>query len=140
MHYALKLAERARQADAVPVGAIVLSADGDVVSEGWNTLRGPLDHAECVAIDLAVKKLGSNKLRGCTIYTTLEPCIMCAGAILNAQIDKVVFGAWDTRFGASGSVWDLLRDPRAAHHPEVFGGVLDEECSKILTDFFEELR
>ena len=127
----------------VPVGAVILNANGDLISTGNNQrklLNDPTAHAEIVVIRNAAKALGSWRLDGCTIVVTLEPCAMCAGAIAQSRISKVVFGAWDEKAGASGSVWDLLRDPRALHKVEVTSGVLEEDCSAMLKEFFSEQR
>ena len=127
----------------VPVGAVILNANGDLISTGNNQrelLNDPTAHAEIVAIRNAAKALGSWRLDGCIIVVTLEPCAMCAGAIAQSRISKVVFGAWDEKAGASGSVWDLLRDPRALHKVEVTSGVLEEDCSAMLKEFFSEQR
>ena len=127
----------------VPVGAVILNANGDLISTGNNQrelLNDPIAHAEIVAIRHASKALGNWRLDGCTIVVTLEPCAMCAGAIAQSRISKVVFGAWDEKAGASGSVWDLLRDPRALHKVEVTSGVLEEDCSAMLKEFFSEQR
>jgi len=127
----------------VPVGAVILNANGDLISTGNNQrelLNDPTAHAEIVVIRNAAKALGNWRLDGCTIVVTLEPCAMCAGAITQSRISKVVFGAWDEKAGASGSVWDLLRDPRALHKVEVTSGVLEEECGAMLKEFFSEQR
>ncbi len=127
----------------VPVGAVILNADGDLISTGNNQrelLNDPTAHAEIVAIRHAATALGNWRLDGCIIVVTLEPCAMCAGAIAQSRVSKVVFGAWDEKAGASGSVWDLLRDPRALHQVEVTSGVLEEECSAMLKVFFSEQR
>ena len=127
----------------VPVGAVILNANGDLISAGNNQrelLNDPTAHAEIVAIRHAATALGNWRLDGCTIVVSLEPCAMCAGAIAQSRISKVVFGAWDEKAGASGSVWDLLRDPRALHKVEVTSGVLEEECGAMLKEFFSEQR
>ena len=127
----------------VPVGAVILNANGDLISTGNNQrelLNDPTAHAEIVAIRHAATALGNWRLDGCSIIVTLEPCAMCAGAIAQSRISKVVFGAWDEKAGASGSVWDLLRDPRALHKVEVTSGVLEEECGVMLKEFFSEQR
>ena len=127
----------------VPVGAVMLNANGDLISVGNNQrelLNDPTAHAEIVAIRHAATALGNWRLDGCIIVVTLEPCAMCAGAIAQSRISKVVFGAWDEKAGASGSVWDLLRDPRALHKVEVTSGVLEEECGVMLKEFFSEQR
>ena len=127
----------------VPVGAVILNVNGDLISTGNNQrelINDPTAHAEIVAIRHAAKSLGIWRLDGCTIVVTLEPCAMCAGAIAQSRISKVVFGAWDEKAGASGSVWDLLRDPRALHKVEVTSGILEEECGAMLKEFFSEQR
>ena len=127
----------------VPVGAVILNASGDLISTGNNQrelLNDPTAHAEIVAIRHAATALGNWRLDDCIIVVTLEPCAMCAGAIAQSRISKVVFGAWDEKAGASGSVWDLLRDPRALHKVEVTSGVLEEDCSAMLKEFFSEQR
>ena len=127
----------------VPVGAVILNANGDLISTGNNQrelLNDPTAHAEIVAIRHAATALGNWRLDGCIIVVTLEPCAMCAGAIAQSRISKVVFGAWDEKAGAAGSVWDLLRDPRALHKVEVTSGVLEEECGVMLKEFFSEQR
>ena len=127
----------------VPVGAVILNANGDLISTGNNQrelLNDPTAHAEIVAIRHAATALGNWRLDGCMIVVTLEPCAMCAGAIAQSRISKVVFGAWDEKAGAAGSVWDLLRDPRALHKVEVTSGVLEEECGAMLKEFFSEQR
>ena len=127
----------------VPVGAVILNANGDLISTGNNQrelLNDPTAHAEIVAIRHAATALGNWRLDDCIIVVTLEPCAMCAGAIAQSRISKVVFGAWDEKAGASGSLWDLLRDPRALHKVEVTSGVLEEECGTMLKEFFSEQR
>ena len=127
----------------VPVGAVILNANGDLISTGNNQrelLNDPTAHAEIVVIRHAANALGNWRLDGCIIVVTLEPCAMCAGAIAQSRVSKVVFGAWDEKAGASGSVWDLLRDPRALHKVEVTSGVLEEECGAMLKEFFSEQR
>jgi tRNA(adenine34) deaminase len=135
---ALALAHDAAAAGEVPVGAVVVH-DGVVVGTGANrTLRDndATAHAEMLAIRSASAALGLWRLNGCTLYVTLEPCAMCAGAIVLARIDRVVFGAWDPKAGMVGSVGDLLRHPRLNHRPEVSGGMLEEECGALLSEFF----
>jgi len=127
----------------VPVGAVILNANGDLISTGNNQrelLNDPTAHAEIVAIRHAATALGNWRLDGCSIIVTLEPCAMCAGAIAQSRISKVVFGTWDEKAGASGSVWDLLRDPRALRKVEVTSGVFEEECGAMLKEFFSEQR
>lgn len=127
----------------VPVGAVVLDVKNELIAMGNNQrelLRDPLGHAEIVAIRAAARSLGSWRLDGCTLIVTLEPCAMCAGAILQARIPKVVFGTWDEKAGAVGSTVDLLRDPRALHKVEVVSGVMQAECAALLTEFFSAQR
>jgi tRNA(adenine34) deaminase len=141
MRLALDEARAALLSDDVPVGAIVLDASGVVIGRGRNERelhRDPTAHAEIVAIREAAAALDDWHLTGCTLVVTLEPCVMCAGAILAARVPTVVFGAWDDKAGASGSVYDILRDRRMNHRSEVFAGVLETECALLLTQFFED--
>jgi tRNA(adenine34) deaminase len=127
----------------VPVGAVMLNKDGKIISMGNNQrelLKDPLAHAEIVAIKSAARSVGAWRLEECTLVVTLEPCAMCAGAIMQARIPRVVFGAWDEKAGAAGSMWDLLRDPRALHKVEVVTGVLEAECADLLKEFFSKQR
>ena len=144
MTVALGEAIRARETGDVPVGAIVVDPNGDVVGSGRNEREAtgdPTAHAEIVALRNAAEQAGTWNLSGHTLVVTLEPCVMCAGAILNSRIDRVVFGAWDEKAGAAGSVHDLLRDRSLPGRvAEVVGGVLGDECAALLTDFFGELR
>ena len=144
MHVAIEHAKIAAiTSKDVPVGAVILNANGDLIATGNNQrelLNDPTAHAEVVSIRHAAKELGNWRLDGCTIVVTLEPCVMCVGAIAQSRLSKVVFGAWDEKAGASGSVWDILRDPRALHKVEVTSGVLGEECSAMLKEFFSEQR
>ncbi len=143
MSRALDLAAVAGRAGDVPVGAVVLSGSGEVVGEGANIREAqgdPTGHAEVVALRAASRHTGSWRLAGCTLVVTLEPCPMCAGALLLARVATVVFGAWDPKAGACGSVWDLVRDRRANHWVEVVGGVREEECRRRLLDFFADRR
>jgi tRNA(adenine34) deaminase len=144
MTVALGEAVRALETGDVPVGAIVVDAEGAVVGSGRNEREAtgdPTAHAEIVALRDAAKQAGSWNLSGHTLVVTLEPCVMCAGAILNSRIERVVFGAWDEKAGAAGSVHDLLRDRSLPIRvDEVVGGVLGEECAALLTGFFGELR
>jgi tRNA(adenine34) deaminase len=142
-----KAIELARAAGSVsqdvPVGAIILNAKGEVISTGVNQrelLSNPVAHAEIVAIQKAASAIGNWRLDDCTLVVTLEPCAMCAGAIAQSRISKVVFGAWDEKAGAVGSQWDLLRDPRQIYKPEVITGVLKDECAALLTEFFQSKR
>mgnify|MGYP006277851121 FL=1 len=127
----------------VPVGAIVMDANRNLVSVGHNQrelMNEPTLHAELVALKLACKTLNSWRLDGCTLVTTLEPCLMCAGAILESRISRLVIGAWDKKAGACGSIWDVLRDGRSMHKVEVVSGILEKECSHILSNFFSKRR
>ena len=127
----------------VPVGAVMLDKNGSIIAVGNNQrelLRDPLGHAELIAIRSAARALGRWRLDGCTLIVTLEPCAMCAGAIVQSRIPKVVFGAWDEKAGAGGSVWDLMRDPRALSKVEVVSGVMKEECAALLSEFFSAQR
>ena len=141
MELALVEARACAHSDDVPVGAVILDAAGEVIATGRNTKErdeDPLGHAEVMAIRAAAQKLGNWRLSECTLVVTLEPCVMCAGAILAARIPTVVYGAWDEKAGAAGSVFDLLRDRRLNHQVEVISGVLAEECGLLLTEFFRE--
>jgi len=141
MRAALAVARIASQTGDVPVGAIVINAEGVVVGKGFNEREAnndPTAHAEIVAIRNAASRLQKSRLDGCTLIVTLEPCAMCAGAIAQSRISKVVFGAWDEKAGAVGSVWDVLRDPRSIFKVEVAAGVLESECVELLTDFFKD--
>ena len=143
MRAALAEAELARRAGDVPVGAVLLDADGAVLATGRNRReedRDPTAHAEVVAIRAGAAVRGDWHLEDCTLVVTLEPCVMCAGAILNARIPRVVFGAWDEKAGAVGSVHDLLRDRRLNHRVEVIPGVLEAETSDVLRQFFRGRR
>lgn len=139
MGLALDEARAVGASSDVPVGAVVVTADGEVVGRGRNVREAtadPTGHAEVVALREAGARLGEWRLAGCTLVVTLEPCAMCAGAAVLARVDRVVLGAWDAKAGACGSVWDLPRDRRALHRPEVVGGVREEECARLLLDFF----
>ena len=144
MAKAIEIARAAATASGdVPVGAIILDRAGEVVSTGVNQrelMNNPIGHAEIIAIEKAASSLGDWRLDGCTLVVTLEPCAMCAGAIAQSRISKVVFGAWDEKAGAVGSKWDLLRDPRQLHKPEVISGVLKDECAALLSEFFQPKR
>ncbi|MFN3701935.1 tRNA adenosine(34) deaminase TadA [Thermomonas sp.] len=144
MRHALALAERARdEDDEIPVGAVVVSADGAVLGEGWNRNIGehdPSAHAEIVALREAGRRLGNHRLLGTTLYVTLEPCAMCAMAMVHARVARVVFGAFDPKTGAAGSVFDLLEDARHNHRIDVVGGVLAEIAGPMLTDYFRARR
>lgn len=144
MAKAIEIARAAATASGdVPVGAIILNKTGEVIATGVNQrelMNNPVGHAEIVAIEKAASSLGDWRLDGCTLIVTLEPCAMCAGAIAQSRISKVVFGAWDEKAGAVGSQWDLLRDPRQIYKPEVISGVLESECSELIADFFTDKR
>lgn len=144
MATALEEARLAAAEGEIPVGAVVLGPDGDVIATGRNARATGLDptaHAEVLAIRGAAERLGDRFLAGCTLVVTLEPCVMCAGVILAARVPRVVFGAWDEKAGAVGSVYDLLRDGRLPHPvPEVASGVRAEECAALLAEFFAERR
>lgn len=137
------IAEAADSGEDVPVGALILSADGEVIARGHNEREAdhdPTAHAEIVAIRRAAADRQDWRLEDCTLVVTLEPCVMCAGAIVAARIGRVVFGAWDARVGASGSLYDVIRDARLGAPAEVIGGVLEVECSAQLRTFFEARR
>ncbi|MEC9464470.1 MAG: tRNA adenosine(34) deaminase TadA [Myxococcota bacterium] len=142
MRAAYREAERARDLGEVPVGALVVFQD-EVVGFGFNrreTDHDPVAHAEILAIRQASEQLGRWRLTGCELFVTLEPCPMCAGAIVNSRLDRLVYGASDPRAGAAGTVFDLVRDERLNHQVEVVPGVLADSCSQILSDFFADLR
>jgi tRNA(adenine34) deaminase len=143
MGQALGAASRALASGDVPVGAVVISPEGEVIGVGHNLREAkgdPTAHAEMVAIRSAATALGQWRLENCTLVVTLEPCVMCAGALMLARIDRLVLGAWDPKSGACGSVWDVVRDRRATHRVEVIGGIREQECSQILLDFFADHR
>ncbi|MBE6680129.1 MAG: nucleoside deaminase [Ruminococcaceae bacterium] len=141
MSEAIKEARLASEIDEVPVGAVVVR-DGEIIARAHNlreTEKNALCHAETMAVDAACKALGGWRLPRCTLYVTLEPCPMCAGAIVNSRIERVVFGAYDKRAGAFGSVLDLNAYP-LNHKPEIVGGVMEEECRTMLQEFFKRKR
>ena len=143
MRAALAQARTATATGDVPVGAVVLDAEGTVVGDGRNAreaLADPTAHAEILALQAAAGVLGSWRLDGCTLVVTLEPCAMCAGAAVLARVARVVYGAADPKTGAVGSLWDLVRDRRLNHRPEVVGGVLADECGIVLREFFATHR
>ena len=140
---ALDEARRAAGSGEVPIGAVVVDATGAVIGTGRNereATHDPTAHAEVVALRAAAAALGDWRLEGCTLAVTLEPCPMCAGAAWLSRVDRVVFGAWNPEYGAAGSLWDVLRDGRLNHRPEVVAGVLAEECSAVLAEFFAQRR
>ena len=143
MGLALDLAVHAAVDGDVPVGAVVVSPAGDVIGRGRNlreVLGDPTAHAEVVALREAARAVGEWRLEGCTLVATLEPCPMCAGALLLSRVSRLVIGAWDPKLGATGSVWDIVRDRHANHFVEVIGGVREQECSQVLLDFFAAQR
>jgi tRNA(adenine34) deaminase len=140
---ALEVARAAAALGEVPVGAVVLSASGGLVASAHNereALSDPTAHAEVLALRRAGAALGSWQLVGCTLAVTLEPCTMCAGAVVLARVSRLVFGAWDPKAGAVGSLWDVVRDRRLNHRPEVIAGVREAECAALLAEFFTARR
>ena len=140
---ALDEARRAAGSGEVPIGAVVVDATGAVLGTGRNereATHDPTAHAEVVALRADAAAVGDWRLEGCTLAVTLEPCPMCAGAAWLSRVDRVVFGAWNPEYGAAGSLWDVLRDGRLNHRPEVVAGVLAEECSAVLGEFFAQRR
>ena len=143
MQEAISLAKEAAIKGDVPVGALVVDDSGTIIGIGANLREqdnDPTAHAEIVAIRNAASKIGNYRLDELTMVVTLEPCGMCAGAIAQSRIKRLVFGSFDEKYGAVGSVWDLLRDPRAIYKPEVLSGVLEKECGELLTEFFTAKR
>jgi tRNA(adenine34) deaminase len=143
MGAALREAGLALAAGDVPVGAVVLSPQGAVLATGHNLRQASADptaHAEVLALRRAGEALGDWQLTGCTLVVTLEPCTMCAGALVLARVRRLVFGAWDDKAGAVGSLWDVVRDRRLNHRPEVLGGIRQDECAALLTRFFAGRR
>jgi tRNA(adenine34) deaminase len=143
MREAITLASRAQKEGDVPVGAVILNSEGVVIGRGWNTreaLQSPLGHAEIMAIQEAAQNLGSWRLNHTTLVVTLEPCVMCAGAIVASRIERVVFGAYDRKAGAACSLYAIPQDPRLNHRVALEGGVLEEECSEQLQGFFQNIR
>lgn len=142
MERAISLARRAEREGEVPVGAVIVHA-GELVGEGWNrviTCNDPSAHAEIIALRAAGERLGNYRLPECSLYVTLEPCCMCAGAMIHARLARVVYGAVDPKTGAAGTVFGVLGDPRHNHAPAVYGGCLGEECGEQLKQFFREKR
>ncbi|MBY0686919.1 nucleoside deaminase [Microbacterium marinilacus] len=143
MERALALGAEADRSGEVPVGAVVLDASGTVIGEGRNRREADCDpsaHAEVVAMREAARSTGSWNLEGCTLVVTLEPCLMCAGALLQARVSRLVFGAWDDKAGAAGSMYDVVRDRRLPYRAEVVGGVREDEARRQLRGFFEARR
>lgn len=143
MERALALAAAAGAAGDVPVGAVVTDTAGSVIGEGRNlreVTHDPTAHAEVVALREAATAVGSWNLDGCTLVVTLEPCVMCAGAVLQSRVSRLVFGAWDEKAGAAGSVYDVVRDRRLPYRAEVVAGVRAAEASALMRDFFDERR
>jgi tRNA(adenine34) deaminase len=143
MRAAVAEARQALATDDVPVGALVLDPAGDVLAGAHNRREAdadPTGHAELLAIRAAAEALGRWRLDGCTLVVTLEPCTMCAGAIVLSRLDRLVFGAYDEKAGAVGSLWDVVRDRRLNHRPEVIGGVLPDQASALLLEFFARQR
>jgi tRNA(adenine34) deaminase len=143
MRLALEEARTAAARGDVPIGAVVLDPSGDVLSRGHNVREAegdPTGHAEVVALRAAARALGEWRLTGCTLVVTLEPCTMCAGATVLSRVGRLVFGAYDDKAGAVGSLWDVVRDRRLNHRPEVVGGVLADESASLLEEFFTGRR
>ena len=143
MDEAIAIARKATSTGDVPVGAIIINADGVIIGRGSNEREAnsdPTAHAEIVAIRSATNRLQNSRLDGATLIVTLEPCAMCAGAIAQSRISNLIFGAWDQKAGAVGSIWDVIRDPRALHKMNVTAGIREVECAKLLSDFFEGQR
>lgn len=143
MQEAIAIARKAKKTGDVPVGALVINKDGVIIGTGSNEREAnndPTAHAEIVAIRNAASRLQNSRLDGCTLVVTLEPCAMCAGAIAQSRIAHLIFGAWDAKGGAVGSVWDVIRDPRALYKLDVTAGICETECADLLREFFEEQR
>ena len=143
MAQAIAIARKALATGDVPVGAIVVNSNGAIIGSGANEREAnndPTAHAEVVAIRNAAQFLKSSRLDGCTLVVTLEPCAMCAGAIAQSRISHLIFGAWDEKAGAVGSIWDVIRDPRALHKIDVTTGIRETECAALLKEFFESQR
>jgi len=142
MRYAIALAKQGQSYDEVPVGAVIVK-DNQIIGEGWNQPIGqhdPTAHAEIVALRAAGHSQANYRLLDTTLYVTLEPCVMCAGAIIHARVSRVVFGAGDPKAGAAGSIVDIFSNSRLNHHVQVQGGILSEECGSLLSQFFKSKR
>ncbi|HEX5637254.1 MAG TPA: tRNA adenosine(34) deaminase TadA [Gammaproteobacteria bacterium] len=142
MQQALNLARKAAEADEVPVGAVIVK-DNQLIAEGWNhpiQLHDPSAHAEMIALRQAGITLNNYRLLDTTLYVTLEPCVMCVGAMIHARVGRVVFGAYDAKTGAAGSMFDLLQSEKHNHKIDVTGGVLEEQCREVLQEFFKRKR
>lgn len=143
MREALRVARQAPHTHDVPVGAVVCDGEGNLIASGHNVreaTQDPTAHAEMIAVRTACQTRQSWRLDGCTLVVTLEPCTMCAGAVVSSRVSRLIFGAYDDKAGAVGSLWDVVRDRRLNHRPEVIGGVLESEASELLRDFFVERR
>lgn len=143
MEYALREALKAYEKKEVPVGAVVFDSNGNIVGKGYNQVEALSDataHAEMIALTSAMATLGNKYLEECTLAVTMEPCPMCAGAIVNAKVGRLVFGAYDPKMGASGTVLNITGSRELNHRPEVIGGIMENSCSELLRDFFAELR
>lgn len=142
MKTALRLAKKAAAADEVPVGAVIVR-DGRIIATGYNRKEktgNALKHAEMIAIERAIKKVGDWRLNDCEMYVTLEPCAMCAGAMVNSRIGRLYFGAYDPKGGCCGSLYDIPSDARLNHRFEATGGIMEEECGRVLSEFFRKKR
>ena len=143
MKQALNEAEKARQHDEVPIGAVLTSLDGEILSSAWNqTIRknDPTAHAEILALRKAAQKIKNYRLLDTILYVTLEPCIMCMGAIVHARVKQVVFGAYDPKWGGAGSIINLVKEDKLNHKVEIISGVCETDCRKIIQTFFQEKR
>lgn len=140
---AIELAQQARSLGEIPIGAVIVNTDGDVIGSGFNSREGshdPTAHAEIIALREAGEKLQDWRLTNTTMYVTLEPCPMCAGAIAMSRVSRLVLGAWNDDYGATGSRWDLVRDARFNHQVEVIPGVLADECGALVSEFLAQRR
>ena len=143
MQEALRLAREAGEYGDIPIGALVVDESGAIIGRGYNEREAatdPLAHAEVLAMRQAAEHLGTWNLSDCTLIVTLEPCPMCAGACLQTHVGNIVFGAWDAKLGACGSVWDIPRDPHVGSKPYVYGGVEEQQCAQLLSSFFAHSR